>query len=533
VSVPPVSRRAILQAGIGLAGAAALAPTRLRAADASPSPTPTPPPPTLGPTQPPIELPTPPIIRSEAGVLSTTLTAMPATVEMNAGGPVTTWTYDGLVPAPTWEIQPGDVLRVQVINELPPLEHSDHPVDLTRPHEWTTTNLHTHGLHVSPVGNADNPFVQIAPGETFDYEIAVPDDHSAGFYWYHPHKHGGVAQQVRAGMAGAIIVRGDLDEVPEVKAAQEQVLILQAIELGDDLQLLDPIPYPSKQEAFIPRTTVLYTVNGVMNPVVRMYPGQVARWRLLNAAEGKFQSVRLTGHDVHVLAWDGLTLAAPEPAQDLMMSAGNRVEVLVKAGEPGTYHLMLSPGSSQHPDVPGMTGMQHEQPVTKELLVRPIMTLIVEGSGPEMALPTALPAFDPPMLPIVNKRVFSYTVERTEDLEFLDFGVNGESFDPVRPPYQVTLDTAEEWTLVNDADAKLPEHAHVFHIHVNPFLVTHINGEKLDKPLWRDTFVLSGNDGDSITFVSNFTDFTGRSVHHCHVLAHEDLGMMEMFEVVS
>jgi FtsP/CotA-like multicopper oxidase with cupredoxin domain len=264
-----------------------------------------------------------------------------------------------------------------------------------------------------------------------------------------------------------------------------------------------------------------------------MYPGQVARWRLLNAAEGKFQSVRLTGHDVHVLAWDGLTLAAPEPAQDLMMSAGNRVEVLVKAGEPGTYHLMLSPGSSQHPDVPGMTGMQHEQPVTKELLVRPIMTLIVEGSGPEMALPTALPAFDPPMLPVVNKRVFSYTVERTEDLEFLDFGVNGESFDPVRPPYQVTLDTAEEWTLVNDADAKLPEHAHVFHIHVNPFLVTHINGEKLDKPLWRDTFVLSGNDGDSITFVSNFTDFTGRSVHHCHVLAHEDLGMMEMFEVVS
>lgn len=309
-------------------------------------------------------------------------------------------------------------------------------------------------------------------------------------------------------------------------------MVLQAIELGDDLQLLDPIPDPTTQQAFIPRTRVLYTVNGVVNPVVRMYPGQVARWRLLNAAEGKFQSVRLADHLLHVLAWDGLTLAAPEPARDLMLSGGNRADVLVQAGAPGTYQLILSPGSSQHPDVPGMTGMVHDQPATPELLVRPILTLIVEGEGPAMTLPTTLPAYDPPMLPIARKRTFSYTVERTEDLAFLDFGVDGEPFDPDRPPYQVRLDTAEEWTLINRADARLPEHAHVFHIHVNPYLVTHINGEALERPLWRDTFVLSGGDGDSITFVSNFTDFVGRSVDHCHVLSHEDMGMMEIFEVV-
>ena len=528
--MPPVSRRTLLQAALGL-GAAALLPARSLAAGASPSPTATPPP-TLRPTPAPVELPTPPVIRSEAGVLSTTLTARPAVVEMNAGGPVSTWTYDGMVPGPTWEIRPGDVLRVRLVNELPPLAHSEHAVDLTRPHEWTTTNLHTHGLHVSPVGNGDNPFLQLAPGEELGYEIALPDSHPAGFFWYHPHKHGGVAQQVRAGMAGAIIVRGDLDEVPEVKAAREQVLVLQAIELGDDLQLLDPIPNPSTQEAFIPRTNVLYTVNGVLNPVVRMHPGQVARWRLLNAAEGKFLSVRLTGHDLHVLAWDGLTLGAPESTQDLLLSAGNRAEVLIKAGAPGTYQLILSPGSSQHPDVPGMGGMAHDQPRTPELLVRPILTLIVEGEGPEMALPAALPAYDPPMLPIARTRTFSYTVERTADQAFLDFGVDGEAFDPARPPYQVKLDTAEEWTLVNAADARLPEHAHVFHIHVNPFLVTHVNGVALDRPQWRDTFALSGGDGDSITFVSNFTEFPGRSVHHCHVLSHEDMGMMEMFEVV-
>jgi FtsP/CotA-like multicopper oxidase with cupredoxin domain len=92
--------------------------------------------------------------------------------------------------------------------------------------------------------------------------------------------------------------------------------------------------------------------------------------------------------------------------------------------------------------------------------------------------------------------------------------------------------TAEEWTLVNDLDDKYPLHAHVFHIHVNPFKVTHINGRKLETPLWRDTFVLTGTDDDSIIFESNFDDFTGKFVEHCHVLSHEDLGMMEALEVV-
>ena len=126
----------------------------------------------------------------------------------------------------------------------------------------------------------------------------------------------------------------------------------------------------------------------------------------------------------------------------------------------------------------------------------------------------------------------SYTVER-EGVEFQDFGVDGTQFEPDSTPYQVKLGTAEEWTVVNDPDAKLNEHAHVFHIHVNPFKVTKINGTAIDPPLWRDTFILTGNDGDSITFESNFVDFTGRFVDHCHVLSHEDLGMMEIIEVVE
>jgi FtsP/CotA-like multicopper oxidase with cupredoxin domain len=484
--------------------------------------------------QPQPDLPQPVVLKSVDGVMTETLNAKPSIIEMGAARPVTTYSFNDMVPGRTWEVNPGDVMKVDFINDLPPVDPMA-PVDMVRPHEWTTTNLHVHGMHVSPEGNGDNVFLEIKPGESFQYEIAVPDNHPAGLFWYHPHKHGGVCQQVRAGMAGAIIVRGDIDEVEEVKAAQEQVLVLQAIELGDDFQLLDPIPHPSTQEAFFPRTQILYTVNGMMNPKITMYPGEVRRWRILNAAEGKFMSITLADHPMNVIAWDGLTLAEPEPNTNLVLAAGNRVEVLIKAGAPGSYDLILTPGSSQHPEIPGIEhGMEMpaEPTTNSELLTRPILTVEVVGSGPEMALPATLPAYDPPIMPIAKTRTLRYTVERGDDNEFFNFGINGVAFDPSHEPYQMKLGTAEEWQLTNDLDSKLPQHAHVLHVHVNPFKVIEINGVTLEKPKWRDTYVLTGLDGDSIRVQMNLDDFTGKFVEHCHVLSHEDLGMMESLEVI-
>ena len=476
---------------------------------------------------------------------------------MGAPKPVRTYTYDGVVPGYTWELRGGDVLTVDLHNRLPRLPHRPKMM-MDRPHEWTTTNLHTHGLHVSPSGNADNVFLEIAPGHSYHYRIPVPEDHPAGIFWYHPHHHGAVTQQVRAGMAGLIIVRGDLDRVPEVRAAQERILVLQSIELGSDYELLDPIPDPTKEQAFFPRKNVLYTVNGTLAPTLTMHPGEVQRWRLLNAAEGKFLSLKLEGHDLDVLAWDGLTMHSPEPAELVMMSAGNRVELMVKAGKPGVYKLMLTPGSSQKPNIPGMPPSISEtqsraeffcrlgvagsassariapgiQDQPGELEPRAIATLVVKGDGPEMRLPESLPAFDPPILPIAARRRFEFTVSRDPMNEFLSFGIDGKQFQADEPPYRARLGTTEEWTLVNACDDKLMDHAHVYHIHVNPFRITEINGRKLSTPLWRDTFVLTKRSGDSLTFQSNFDDFTGKFVEHCHVIAHEDLGMMGSVEVV-
>ncbi|MEO8908255.1 MAG: multicopper oxidase domain-containing protein, partial [Microbacteriaceae bacterium] len=412
----------------------------------------------------PIELRQPPLIRAKDGTLTAALKPVWASTDIGVGRAIESYNYNGAIPGATWVANPGDRLKITLQNRMPsvtaggstPAAHHDHGTDLTRPHVWTNTNLHTHGLHVSPSGNQDNVFISIAPGETFDYDIHVPKDHEAGFFWYHPHRHGAVTQQVRGGMAGALIIRGDIDAVPEIAAAKEKVMVVQAIELGSEFKEEAPIPDPSKSEAFFPRTQIFWTVNGSYKPMITMYPGEVQRWRILNAAEGKLASLHMAGHSLNQIAWDGLSLAAPEPALDTMLSPGNRVDVLVKAGAAGSYDLVLSPGSSQKPFVPGMP--QTIQPpgkngtVSPELVPRVVATVIVKGTGPEMALPTTLPAYNPEMLPVVRTRDVRYTVQRLPDHSFVSFGINGRAFNPDDPPYTMKRGTAEEWTIINGAD---------------------------------------------------------------------------------
>jgi len=504
MSAKPVSRRQAIGYGAAAAGALAGsldAPPRAQAARA------------LGEwlsRRRPVELPQPRVLRSAHHELNLRLTTRWGTVDMGAPRLVRTYTYDGVVPSYTWDIDPGDTIRVHLRNRLPEL-HMRH-MRMDRPHEWTTTNLHTHGLHVSPSGNADNIFLVIPPGEDHHLKIPVPADHTGGMFWYHPHHHGGVTQSLRAGMAGALIVRGDIVLFPEGRAATEKIMILQAIELSHDYRLPDPDPDPPPDGSFFPKDRVLYTVNGVLHPTVHMRPGEVQRWRILNAAQGNFMSLHLRHHEFHVLAWDGLTLHKPEPLEAIMLSAGNRAEVLVRAGRPGRYHLVLTPGSSGSPDIPGMPeaggrrgstsasppmGMPGFPLLQGELDRRTILTVEVAGEERKMSLPSSLPAYD-----------------------------------PARAPYRPVLGTAEEWTLHNDFDPALGHHAHVFHIHTNPFKITRRNGKTLDTPLWRDTYVLTKDAGDTITFQSNFDNFTGRMVEHCHIVSHEDLGMMSEIEIV-
>jgi FtsP/CotA-like multicopper oxidase with cupredoxin domain len=528
-----VSRRAVMSYGLGIGAAAVVGVmrkqdvSRARAARRS------------DPPQPPF--PQPRVRTSAGGELSVRLTARRAVVDLGAPALVSTYCYGGSVPGATWELRGGDTLRVYLRNRLP--DHPARPGRPGRPREWTTTSLHTHGLHVSPAGRADNAFAAVPPGAAEYLEIPVPRGHPGGIFWYHPQHPGAMTQQIRGGMAGALIVRGAIDEVAEVQAAREQVMVLQAIELGAGYRLADPDPDPAPGQAFFPRSAVLYPVNGALRPVLRMYPGEVQRWRLVNAAAATFMSLRLAGHHFHVLAWDGLTLAAPDPAGVLLLPPGGRAEVLVRAGRPGRYGLILTPGTSQRPDIPGMpapglpaagrTGPVPGFPDGPgELAPRSLLTLEVTGHGPAMGLPSALPAWDPPALPVARRRTVAFSAIRRDGSAFPAYGVDGVPYAPrARPAGTPALDTAEEWTLVNAPGPGMSGCAHAIHLHTNPFLVTKRNGEPVSPPQWRDTTVLTQGANDTVTLTARFAAYPGRSALHCQVTPYADLGMLAPIDI--
>ncbi|MFY0581222.1 multicopper oxidase domain-containing protein [Cystobacter fuscus] len=136
--------------------------------------------------------------------------------------------YNGELVGPTIEARPGDTLNILLDNQLP-MTHAPGAGHEDMSQDINTTNLHVHGLHVSPSGNSDNVMLELVPGQQLQYEIKIPRDHPAGTYWYHPHKHGSVAIQVSSGLSGALIIRGDIDEVPAIKAAREKIFVIQQI----------------------------------------------------------------------------------------------------------------------------------------------------------------------------------------------------------------------------------------------------------------------------------------------------------------
>ncbi len=416
--------------------------------------------------------------------------------------------YEGTIPGPTLRVRPGDVLRIRLINDLPPNPDAV-PLDMALPHHFNTTNFHLHGSHVSPGGIADNIFRSMEPGQSYDIEVAIPSDHTRGTYWYHPHHHGGADVQITGGMAGALIIEGDFDDVPEIAAAAERVLILNEVlfDHRGTIERYDPV-WPEAAPRFL-------SVNGQREPLIRMRPGEGQRWRIVHAGHEDNLRIAIEGHALHVIARDGIQAPQVERREDLVIAPGQRADILVQAGAAGTYtlHAIANDQGYQSP-------------------VGPLAHVLIEGERLPMALPTALPAAPLPTIgeaEVTNRRRLNLATVNPEfppAANYQEFAVQicGRRFDPGRVDQRSPLGAVEEWTIVNDAAAD-----HVFHIHTNPFETIAINGQSLAAPVWGDTVVVPRK--GSVTFRSRFLDFTGRFVVHCHMMNHEELGMMQVVEV--
>ena len=400
-----------------------------------------------------------------------------------AGARRTAIAYDGGVPGPTLVADPGDRVHVRLVNRLS-----------------QKTNLHTHGFHVSPGGNADNVMIDVPAGETFDYEFDIPHDHPPGLNWYHPHPHGDGTRQLFGGAAGAVIFRSEAERRGAAAAVRDRVLILQSPEWAPDGSLK---PWSANLLA-----SQVRLVNGQQNPRVTLKRGETERWRIVNASVSDFFDLKLDGDQLTQIAADGNPFSHAVAADVVHIPPGGRAEVLVRASEPGRYALHAVPAD-------------HGAGFVSPDLVLATLDVLPDRRPRRPFQP------EPLLAPFCDLRTLTVDKQRTITMSMTGgFKMDGKLFDHDRVDQVVELGAVEEWTIVNDSVL-----AHPFHIHVNPFRVTHVNGEPVDAPGYRDTVTVHPR--QSLTFRTVFADFTGTSLFHCHITPHSDLGMMGVFQIVA
>jgi suppressor of ftsI len=421
-------------------------------------------------------------LRSRDGVLEVELESREQEVEIS-GAKVRGTVYNGAFVGPTLRLAPGDSLHLRLKNRLK--QH---------------TNIHYHGLHVSPSGNSDNIFLMIHPGEDFDYVVNLPEDHDVGSFWYHSHMHMDSESQVFGGLSGVLIVEGLEQLLPEAyRDIAQHVFALKDLQVEDGAIIADNIDS---------NAPTVRTVNGLVEPKLTLRPGETQLWRLANIGADIFYDASFAAQPFVVIAEDGSPVEEPWTAYNLILPPGKRFDVIVRAPEePGEYLLETASYDQGGDHYPRAT------------LVR--VEVAGEVVDPLPPLTAGLAAAPGPVGEIAARREWVFS----EDEDTNTFFINGKEFDMDRVDVQPKLGTVEEWTLRN-----ITTEQHPFHIHINDFRVLSVNGVPYDAKGLQDTVVLPP--GGEVRVRIPFLDYPGKFVFHCHILAHENGGMMAVVEVV-
>ena len=440
-------------------------------------------------------------LKSANGELRTTFTVASAQVRL-ADRTVTTAVYNGAYVPPVLRLRPGDTLFLDLVNR-----YSEQ------------TNLHLHGLNVSPLINpdatvGDNVFVTNDPGFTISYRVPIPGTHNPGLYWYHTHLHEKAQRQVMGGMSGGIIIDGILDPLPQLQNVKERILLLK------DIQITPQGTVPDEIDPSAPSTRM---VNGLVNPIITIRPNETQFFRIANIGSDLYYKLTLSGHVFYELAVDGNRRNQLVARQELLIPPSSRAEVLIQGGAPGGYALAAAAMD---------TG-----PAGDTYPAATIATIVSQGEPAELIpLPSALPAVDDLRTATISRRrTITFTESADGNTFYIDSGAGAKQFNPNIVDSTIPLGTVEEWTLVNAT-----QELHTFHIHQTDFQVTEING--VVQPF------LGHQDNVNLPFqptpdaapgiVKVLIDFrnpiiTGKFVYHCHILEHEDAGMMAVAEVVA
>jgi FtsP/CotA-like multicopper oxidase with cupredoxin domain len=413
------------------------------------------------------------------------ITAEPARLSLVPGRVNTFYAYNGTVPGPTLEVREGDRVIVHFRNHLA-----------------EATTIHWHGLHV-PVEADGNPMDPVPPGGAYDYVFDVPIG-SAGTYWYHPHPHGHAGRQVARGLFGALIVRPSEDPIPA--AVPDRLLLLHDIRVNSRGSLI--IPPSSAEEQGWEGNVML--VNGQIQPTLALHAGEVQRWRIINGSIARYYRLSLQGHSFLHVGSDGGLFERPVERQEILLAPSERVEILVR----GTS----SPGSSWRlQSLPYDRYLTQQQPKGWD---QPLDLLNVQYSSGVPVTPPTIPAVLRPVAPLDASRATT-----TRKLIFEYALINHRIFSPDRVDFTAPLDATEIWSLENRDDMD-----HPFHLHGYSFQVLDRNGVPEPFPAWEDT--VNVPKAQTLRFIVRYENYPGKRMFHCHIMDHEDYGMMGMFEVM-
>ena len=450
-------------------------------------------------------------IRSRNGVLRAALTASAGSAPIDGTMTAGLWTYGGSFVGPCLRLAPGDRMDLTVRNGV-----------------TVPINTHFHGFWVDPSGDADNVFIEAEPGASLRSRFELPPTHPGGLYWYHSHVHGYTNQSVWNGLSGPIVVEGGIEKLPQYRGCRDRLLVFKNFSLDPAAPVPTLMPVEKAQAS-----SAIVSVNGVVNPTMSLRPGETQIWRMGNMGNDGFLRVTLDGHRFTVLARDGHPVFETWTAEELVIAPGSRVEVAVTGSRtPGRYSLRT-------------LGYDNGQFGT--WMPQVLATVHVQGDPGSPARPPAKISPRPAWLDEkpVKRRTFTLSESFTPETGPL-FYINGKVFDhqDMHDPFEVEVDTVEEWVVRNDpslAEGGALE-GHPFHIHVNHFAVVGRGtwDAKTGKTLtYRRVEPRSLEDteqvlpGEYVVLKMKFRKFTGKTVFHCHILFHEDMGMMGAFRIVE
>ena len=439
----------------------------------------------------------PPAVRARVGlhpdtgrVVELTLTAAPARLALRPGVLTDVYAYNGRVPGPTLELREGDRVVVHFRNALS-----------------ESSTIHWHGIHL-PFTADGSPFHPVAPGATHDYVFTVPRG-TAGTYWYHPHPDHRTGHQVAKGLYGAIVVRAADDPLPQ--SLPERLLVLSDNRFRADgsIDLPDHHSMAARRDAENGREGDVLFVSGAIRPTYAIRSGEVQRWRVVNASAARVYRLGLSGHTLLHVGSDGGLFERPVEVREVVLGVGERAELLVRGtGAPGSRSTLQALPYDRY--IPQTRPSDWDRP-------RDLLTL---QYGPTPA-PRAAPV--PPVLRAVPA-LDTAAASATRVMVLTQHLINGRSMDMARVDVSAKLGATEIWEIEN-----LVGMDHPFHLHGYQFQVLDRDGVPEPYRSWKD--VVNVPKHQTARLIVRYDDYPGKWMFHCHILDHEDHGMMGVLEV--